>query len=68
MDKNLIIIGLALAIVGLAVAFLFSNGILNLSGESKFKNQDEVSNAAVGIGSGVENIGSILEEIDNGLG
>lgn len=64
MNKNLIIAGLVAVIVALIVAFLFANGIVKLPESSKFKSTEEVSGATVDIGSGVENIGSTLEEID----
>jgi hypothetical protein len=66
--KNLIIVGLAVAVIVLVVAFLFANGIVNLSTGSKYKSSDEVSGATVDIGSGVENVGSTLEEIERSLG
>lgn len=64
-NKTLIIIGIAVTV--LVVAFLFASGTLNLQG-SKYKSSEEVSGATVGIGSGVEQIGSTLEEIDKSLG
>ena len=68
MNKNLIIAGLVAVIAALIVAFLFANGIVKLPESSKFKSTEEVSGATVDIGSGVENIGSTLEEIDRSLG
>ncbi len=64
-NKTLIMIGLVIAV--LVVAFLFATGTLNLQG-SKYKSSEEVSGATVGIGSGVEQIGSTLEDIDKSLG
>lgn len=68
MNKNLVIVGLVAVIVALVVAFLFVNGIIKTGGGSKFKNTEEVSSATVDIGSGVEKVGSTLEEIDRSLG
>ncbi|MBI1978993.1 MAG: hypothetical protein HYS62_02955 [Candidatus Aenigmarchaeota archaeon] len=68
MNKNLVIAGLAAVIVVLVVTFLFANGIVKLPASSKYKSSDEVSGATVGIGSGVERVGSTLEEIDSTLG
>ena len=67
-NKNLVIIGLVVIIIGLVVAFLFTNGIIKLPGGSKYKSAEEVSGATVNIGSGVERVGSTLEEIDRTLG
>lgn len=61
------IIGLVV-IVALVVAFLFVNGIVKLPESSKYKSSEEVSGATVNIGSGVEQVGSTLEEIDRSLG
>ncbi len=66
-SKNLIIIGLAVVIVTLVAALLIT-GVVNIPGGSKYKSSEEVSGATVDIGSGVENIGSTLEEIDKTLG
>jgi cell division protein YceG involved in septum cleavage len=67
-NKNLIIIGLAAMVVALVVAFLFVNGVVKLPEGSKYKSSEEVSGATVDIGSGVEKVGSTLEEIDRSLG
>lgn len=68
-DKNLIIIGLVVVIIGLVVAMLyFKGGLIKGTETSKYKTSDDVTEATVDIGSGVENIGSTLEEIDNTLG
>ncbi|MBI2083995.1 MAG: hypothetical protein HYT70_00015 [Candidatus Aenigmarchaeota archaeon] len=67
MNKNLIIVGLVVVIAALVV-FMIANGIITLPGGSKYKTGEEVTNATVGIGSGVENVGSTLEEIDRSLG
>ncbi len=66
-NKNLIIIGLVAVIIALVVAFAFSNEFVNLPESSKYKSTEEVSGATVDIGSGVENVGSTLEDIDNAL-
>lgn len=66
--KNLIIMGLAMVIVALVVAFVFVNGIVKLPTSSKYKNSEEVSSATVDIGNNVEKVGSTLEEINNILG
>lgn len=68
MNKNLMIIGLVAIIVALVVAFLLMNGIVKLPESSKYKSSDEVTGATVDIGSGVEKVGSTLEEIDRSLG
>lgn len=68
MNKNLIIIGLVAVIVALVVAFLFFNDIIKLPEGSKYKSSEEVTGATVDIGSGVEKVGSTLEEIDRSLG
>ncbi|MBI2542725.1 MAG: hypothetical protein HYW24_00880 [Candidatus Aenigmarchaeota archaeon] len=65
--KNLAIVALVVVIVGLVV-FLVASGTIQLPGGSKFKTSDEVSGATVDIGSGIEKIGSTLEEIDNTIG
>ena len=67
-NKNLMIVGLVAVIVALTAAFLFSNGIIKLPESSKYKSSEEVTGATVDIGSGVENVGSTLEEIDRSLG
>ena len=66
-SKNLIVIGLLAMITILVVAFLFTNGTINLS-SPKFKNAGQVSDATIGIGNGVEKVGSTLEDIDKSLG
>ena len=66
-SKNLIVIGLLAMVVILVVAFLFMNGTINLS-SSKLKNAEQVSSATIGIGNGVEKVGSTLEDIDKTLG
>lgn len=63
----MVIIGLVVIIVGLIVAFLFINDIVSLPKSSKYKSGEEATGATVGIGTGVEKIGSILEEIDEKL-
>lgn len=68
MNKNLVIAGLAAVVVALVVAFLFTNGIVKLPESSKYKSSEEVTGATVDIGSGVEKVGSTLEEIDRSLG
>lgn len=68
MNKNLMIIGLVVVIVALVVAFLFVNGVVKLPEGSKYKSSEEVTGATVDIGSGVEKVGSTLEEIDRSLG
>lgn len=67
-NKNLIIVGLVAVLVALVVAFLFVNGIIKLPESSKYKSSEEVTGATVDIGSGVEKVGSTLEEIDRSLG
>lgn len=67
-NKNLVIVGLVAVIVALAVAFLFVNDIIKLPEGSKYKSSEEVTGATVDIGSGVEKVGSTLEEIDRSLG
>jgi len=67
-NKNLLIIGLVVVIVALVLAFLFVNGIVKLPESSKYKSSEEVTGATVDIGSGVEKVGSTLEEIDRTLG
>ena len=64
----MIIVGLVAVIVALVVAFLFVNNIVKLPEGSKYKSTEEVSGATVDIGSGVEKVGSTLEEIDRSLG
>ena len=66
-NKNLIIVGLVAVIAALVVAFLFVNGIIKLPESSKYKSSEEVTGATVDIGSGVEKVGSTLEEIERGL-
>ncbi len=66
--KNLMIIGLVGVIVVLVIAFLFSTGIIKLPSGSKYKSSEEVTGATVNIGTGVERVGSTLEEIDRTLG
>lgn len=68
MNKNLVIAGLIAVIAALVVAFLFVNGIVSLPESSKYKSSEEVTGATVDIGSGVERVGSTLEEIDRTLG
>lgn len=68
LNKNLIIIVLVGVIVVLVAAFLFFNGIVKLPQSSKFKSSEEVTGATVDIGTGVEKVGSTLEEIDRTLG
>ncbi len=68
MNKNLVIIGLVAVIVALVVAFLFVSDIVKLSTSSRYKSSEEVTGATVDIGSGVERVGSTLEEIDRSLG
>lgn len=65
-SKTLIIIGLV-AVIGVLAVYLFASGTINFGG-SKFANDEEVGDATVGIGSSVEDLGSILQEIDNELG
>lgn len=67
-NQNFIIIGLVAVIVALVVAFLLANGIVKLPESSKYKSSEEVTGATVDIGSGVEKVGSTLEEIDRSLG
>lgn len=68
MNKNLIIIGFVAVIVALVAAFLFVNDIVKLPESSKYKSSEDVTGATVDIGSGVEKVGSTLEEIDRSLG
>lgn len=67
-NRNLVIIGLVVVIVALVAAFLFFTDIVKLPTSSKYKSPDEVTGATVDIGSGIENVGSTLEEIDRNLG
>lgn len=68
MNKNLVVVGLVAVIAALVVAFLFANGVVKLPESSKYKSSEEVTGATVDIGSGVERVGSTLEEIDRSLG
>lgn len=64
--KILVIFGLVVVIVALVMAFLFVN-VIKLPAPLKYKSAEEVTSATVEIGSGVEKVGSTLEEIDRSL-
>ncbi len=66
--KNLVIIGLVVVVAALIVAFLFTSGVIKLPTASKYKSSEEAAGATADIGSGIEKIGSTLEEIDKKLG